>query len=124
MTLSRKSPMSHTKKEKPKKKAKCAACREEFEKQRPWQKVCSAECAANYVAIWNDESHWNKYLAEHPEKLRKVLTPSYVHPDSMIEEYYKKIWGRDFTPRLMTITKPFSLVKDDGSNYAALTSNL
>ncbi len=75
-----------------------------------------------YIARWNDESHWNKYLFDNPPAV--YLDVSYVYPDSMIEDYYVKIWGRNYTPRLMTITKPFSLIKDDGSNYAALTNNL
>lgn len=75
-----------------------------------------------YIARWNDESHWNKYLFDNPPAVH--LDVSYVYPDSMLDEYYKKIWGRDYTPRLMTITKPFSLVKDDGTNYANLTNNL
>lgn len=67
----------------------------------------------NYVARWNDESHWNKYLqTNHPSV---VLPPAYVYPDSMIEEYYKKkVWGRDFVPRIITITKPFSTSKEGG----------
>lgn len=81
-----------------------------------------ADLDKGYIARWNDESHWNKYLFEHPPSV--YLDVSYVYPDSMIEDYYKKIWGRDYTPRLMTITKPFSLTSDDGSNYAALTNNL
>lgn len=75
-----------------------------------------------YIARWNDESHWNKYLFDNPPAV--YLDVSYVYPDSMIQDYYVKIWGRDYTPRLMTITKPFSLIKDDGQNYAALTNNL
>lgn len=79
-----------------------------------------------YIARWNDESHWNKYIFDNQDKLPVTyLDVSYVYPDSMIEEYYKKIWPqKEFTPRLMTITKPFSLIKDDGSTYKNLTNNL
>lgn len=62
----------------------------------------------NYVAIWNDESHWNKYLAEYKGDL-KVLSPSYVYPDSLIKEYYEKVWGCSYEPKIITLTKPFSL---------------
>jgi histo-blood group ABO system transferase len=66
----------------------------------------------NYISIWNDESHWNKYLSEHPPAV--VLSPSYIYPDSMINEYYIPIWGRNYTPKLITITKKFSTSKEAG----------
>lgn len=65
-----------------------------------------------YIARWNDESHWNKYLYDHPPEI--VLDPSYVYPDSMINEYYERIWGRKYNPRIMTLTKPFSTSKEGG----------
>lgn len=68
----------------------------------------------NYIAIWNDESHWNRYCFENPPDV--VLNPSYVYPDSLINEYYVKAWGRNYVPKLMTITKKFSLTKDGGQN--------
>src|ERR1035437_693226 len=71
-----------------------------------------ADLSKNYIAIWNDESHWNKYLSEHPPSV--VLSPSYVYPDSMIEEYYNKIWGRTYIPRLITLTKKFSVSSEAG----------
>lgn len=67
----------------------------------------------NYVAIWNDESHWNKYLFENPPSV--VLSPSYVYPDSLINEYYVRIWGGNYHPRLVTLTKKFSTSKEAGS---------
>lgn len=76
----------------------------------------------NYIARWNDESHWNKYLYEHPPSV--VLDPSYVYPDSMIDGYYKKIWGRDYTPRIVTLTKPFSTSADGGAAAAQLMNNM
>jgi len=66
----------------------------------------------NYTAIWNDESHWNKYLSEVPPTV--VLSPSYVYPDSLIKEYYEKIWGCSYPPILVTLTKPFSTSKEGG----------
>jgi histo-blood group ABO system transferase len=68
----------------------------------------------NYIAIWNDESHWNKYCFENPPNI--VLSPSYIYPDSLINHYYRKVWGRNYVPKLMTITKPFSLTKQGGQN--------
>lgn len=65
----------------------------------------------NYVAIWNDESHWNKYLFDYQKDL-VVLSPSYIYPDSLIKEYYSKIWGCEYEPKIITLTKPFSLSSD------------
>ncbi len=62
----------------------------------------------NYTAIWNDESHWNKYLSTY-EKDLVVLNPSYINPDSLIKEYYERLWGRSYEPKIITLTKPFSL---------------
>jgi hypothetical protein len=62
----------------------------------------------NYVAIWNDESHWNRYLFDYKGDL-VVLSPSYVYPDSLIKEYYEKAWGCSYEPKIITLTKPFTL---------------
>lgn len=78
------------------------------------------DLAKNYIAIWNEESHWNKYLFEHPENL-KVLNQSYLYPDSLIEEYYKPRWGKDYQPKLVTLTKKFSLRKLSPQEQAQLT---
>lgn len=67
----------------------------------------------NYIAIWNDESHWNKYLFDHEPSV--VLSPSYVYPDSMIQDYYIKAWGRDYAPKIITLTKPFTVSKEGGA---------
>ena len=66
----------------------------------------------NYIARWNEESHWNKYLFDNPPAV--VLTPSYIYPDSLINEYYVKVWGCNYQPKLVTITKKFSLTKEGG----------
>jgi len=68
----------------------------------------------NYTAIWNDESHWNKYLWDYRGPLT-VLSPSYVYPDSLINEYYIPVWGKDYPKKIITLTKPFSLSKQAGS---------
>ena len=75
--------------------------------------------ANNYVPIWNDESIWNSYLFRLtptgvlPEGT-VVLGPSYVYPDSLNKLYYQRVWGRNHLPRLVTLTKPFSLTKEAG----------
>uniref|UniRef100_A0A6M3Y513 Putative glycosyltransferase n=1 Tax=viral metagenome TaxID=1070528 RepID=A0A6M3Y513_9ZZZZ len=69
----------------------------------------------NYIARWNDESHWNKYLQENPPEI--VLSPSYVYPDSLIPDYYEKIWPENhgYIPKIITITKPFTISKEGGT---------
>lgn len=70
--------------------------------------------ANNHVSIWNDESHWNRYLFDNPPSI--TLSPSYVYPDSLNKAYYQKIWGRNYVPKLITLTKPFSLTANAGLN--------
>lgn len=67
----------------------------------------------NYTAIWNDESHWNRYLFDYKGPI-SVMPPSYVYPDSLIKEYYEPIWGCSYQPKIITLTKPFSLSKEGG----------
>ncbi len=67
----------------------------------------------NYIARWNDESHWNRYLYEVSPAV--VLNPSYIYPDSLVAEYYvKKVWGRNYSPKIMTLTKPFTTTSEGG----------
>lgn len=77
-----------------------------IEAMKGMKKAIDADFSKNYQARWNDESHWNKYLFDHFPSV--VLTPSYIYPDSLIEEYYIKIWGKNYPPRLVTLTKKFS----------------
>lgn len=65
-----------------------------------------------YIPIWNDESAWNRYLFENPPST--VLNPSYIYPDSMINEYYIRIWGRNYPPKIVTLTKPFTTTSEGG----------
>lgn len=78
------------------------------------------DMAKGYIAIWNEESHWNKYLFEHPENLI-VLNPSYIYPDSLQNEYYIPRWGRNYQPKLVTLTKKFSLKPLSLEEQAQLT---
>ena len=74
----------------------------------------------NYIAIWNDESHWNKYLFDHSPAI--VLNPSYIYPDSLISEYYVKAWGRNYSPKIMTLTKAFTVTKEAGADIREMTA--
>lgn len=75
----------------------------------------------NYTAIWNDESHWNKYVFDGYNGPLIVLGPEYIYPDSLIKEYYEPLWGKKYDPKIITLTKPFSLSKEGGK---ALTEML
>lgn len=83
------------------------------------KKNIDTDFSKNYIAIWNDESHWNKYIFTHRGPILEerviVLGPEYIHPDSLIKEYYEPRWGRKLTPKIYTITKPFSLSKQGGA---------
>lgn len=76
----------------------------------------------NYTARWNDESHWNRYLYDNPPAI--TLSPSYVYPDSLIKEYYTKIWGRDYAPKLLTLTKKFTTDKAGGEAVTKMINSL
>lgn len=82
-----------------------------IEAMKEMRKAVDKDFASNYIAIWNDESHWNKYLSDYIGHLT-VLSPAYVYPDSLIEEYYTKIWGVNYKPRIVTLTKPFTTSKE------------
>lgn len=77
------------------------------------KRMVDKDLGMNYIPIWNDESIFNKYLERTPEDLI-VLTPSYIYPDSLIKEYYEPLWGCSYVPKLMTLTKPFSVSKEGG----------
>ena len=76
------------------------------------RKNTDADFSINYIARWNDESHWNKYLYDNPPEI--VLDPGYIYPDSLIAPYYIKVWGRNYSPKIMTLTKQFSTSREAG----------
>lgn len=80
----------------------------------------------NYISRWNDESHWNRFLYDYlnDEKPATVLSPSYIYPDSLIKEYYEKIWGCSYPPKIVTLTKRFSISKEAGAESAKKMQNL
>lgn len=47
----------------------------------------------NYVAVWHDESHLNRYFINHPPT--KILSPSYCYPESLSLPYTKKLLALD-----------------------------
>lgn len=86
------------------------------------KKMVDHDLNRNYIPIWNDESCWNKYIFENidPTKLI-VLNPSYIYPDSLHKEYYEPRWGRSYQPKLVTLTKKFSLKQLTPEEQAQIT---
>lgn len=82
------------------------------------KKNIDTDFGKNYVAIWNDETHWNRYLFEHAPST--VLTPSYIYPDSLIKEYYEPLWGCSYIPKIVTLTKKFSVSTEGGAAVAKM----
>lgn len=80
------------------------------------KKMIDKDMDKGYIPIWNDETIWNAWLFNHPEEVQRavVLSPAYIYPDSLIEEYYVKLWGTNYNPKIITLTKPFSLSKEGG----------
>lgn len=89
-----------------------------FKAMRVLKKNIDKDFAKNYIAIWNDETHWNRYLFDNPPTV--VLSPSYIYPDSLIKEYYEPLWGCSYAPKLITLTKPFTLSKEGGEAVAEM----
>lgn len=79
-----------------------------IEAMKVMRKNIDQDFANNYISRWNDEGHWNRYLFDHPEGVI-ALNPSYIYPDSLIKEYYQPRWNRSYQPKLITLTKKFSL---------------
>ena len=68
----------------------------------------------NYIPRWNDESIFNSYIFRYPDIPKIVLSPSYIYPDSLIDTYYIKLWGRNYSPKIMTLTKAFTISSEGG----------
>jgi len=81
--------------------------------------LIDADQLKGYIPIWNDETAWNKYLLDNPASV--YLTPSYIYPDSLIKEYYEPIvWGCSYVPKLITLTKKFTVSKEGGDAVAKM----
>lgn len=99
--------------------------KEYIEAMKQVKMLVDRDLTNNYVPIWNDETAWNKYLFNvlPKQELEKVvfLTPSYIYPDSLIKEYYEPIvWGCAYIPRLITLTKKFTVSKEGGEAVAKM----
>ena len=91
-----------------------------LEAMREMRKMIEKDFNLNYIPIWNDETVWNAYLFQNSNKLGKILTPSYIYPDSLIKEYYEPLWGTSYQPRLVTLTKKFTTTKEGGQAVAQM----
>lgn len=85
-----------------------------IESMKRMKAMIDHDLGMNYVPIWNDETAWQRECFDNPPDV--VLSPSYTYPDSLIEEYFKPMWGRDYQPKLKTLTKWFSLSASGGEN--------
>jgi histo-blood group ABO system transferase len=47
----------------------------------------------NFIAVWHDESHLNRYMIDNTPT--KILSPSYCYPESMYLPYHKKLLALD-----------------------------
>lgn len=45
------------------------------------------------IAVWHDESHWNRYCIDHPPTV--ILSPSYCYPESWNLPYVKRLLALD-----------------------------
>lgn len=53
------------------------------------------------IALWHDESHWNRYCIDHPPTV--VLSPSYCYLDTFLIPYH---------PRLITFYKDLQVMRE------------
>lgn len=90
-----------------------------IEAMKKCKELIEADQRIGYTPIWNDETVWNKYLSTNPPSV--MLTPSYIYPDSLINEYYVPLWGRNYQPKLITVTKWFSLSAEGGQAIKDMT---
>lgn len=93
-----------------------------FKAMKVMRKNIDTDFNHGYTAIWNDESHWNKYLWEFQKRKGTItfLDQSYVYPDSLIKEYYVPLWGKEPPPKIVTLTKPFSISKQGGTELGKM----
>lgn len=96
---------------------------ENYLKAAEWisQAIDEDENKLNYRAIWNDESYWNAYLFQNKPTL--VLSPAFIYPDSLINEYYVPIWGTNYPPKLITLTKDWSIAPLSQEDLQRLHNN-
>lgn len=58
------------------------------------KKNIEIDLSKNIIAVWHDESHWNKYLNERKD-ITKTLDPSYLYPENYNNKLTPKIFIRN-----------------------------
>lgn len=94
-----------------------------IEAMKVMKKKIDEDFNKNYIPIWNDETVWNSYLFENPADEDLVLTPSYTYPDSLQKEYFIPMWGKDYYPKLVTLTKKFNLTTAISDSLKAIINS-
>lgn len=61
------------------------------------------------IAVWHDESHWNRYCIDYPPTL--ILSPSYCYPEGA-DAYYFQIWGQKYERKLIALDKNHSEARE------------
>ncbi len=51
------------------------------------------DLSRQYIAVWHDESHWNRYCIDCPPTL--ILYPAYLYPESWVLPYPRKLLALD-----------------------------
>ncbi len=51
------------------------------------------DLAKEVIAVWHDESHWNRYCIDYPPTV--ILSPSYCYPENWSLNYPKKLLALD-----------------------------
>lgn len=80
-----------------------------LEAMKEMKKLVDKDFTKNYIPVWNDETVFNKYMFDNLSDKDIVLSPSYTYPDTLQREYFIPMWGREYEPKLVTLTKKFSL---------------
>ena len=70
--------------------------------------------AKGVLALWHDESHWNRYLLDHPPA--KTVSQSYVYPEqclvrSCTEENCKQLRQAGVVPLMVALDKDHRAVR-------------
>ena len=56
----------------------------------------------NFIAVWHDESHWNRYCIDHEPTV--ILSPSYCYPEN---------WKLPFEKKLLALDKNHKEMRDN-----------
>jgi histo-blood group ABO system transferase len=61
----------------------------------------------NFIALWHDESHMNRYLIDNPPTVE--LTPSYCYPEAV--RFNPAAWHVPFEPKIVALEKNHAQVR-------------